>query len=77
MFSDIFFAFCTLLILVLIFGETHKEIRFYRLMTDKKKYWRECFPRYLKSLKREMLIVAIGLVLIIAFGLMFPSHSID
>ena len=43
------------------------EIRFYRLMADKTKYWEECFPRFLSNTKKSFIKVAFGFGLIIAW----------
>lgn len=56
-------ALALLFLLALVFGD---EIRFYRLMTDKKKYWAECFPRYWEKLKRDAFKITIGLAIIFA-----------
>jgi hypothetical protein len=63
MFPYIFSALCIVFLLALVFGD---EIRFYRLMTDKKKYWAECFPRYVAKLKRDAFKITIGLAIIFA-----------
>lgn len=41
-----------------------EEIRFYRLMIDKNKYWNECFPRFLSRAKRNIFKFALGIVLL-------------
>lgn len=59
----IFSGLGLLFFLFLIFGD---EVRLYRLMTDKKKYWAECFPRYRAKLKRDISTIAVGLAVIFA-----------
>lgn len=61
------YLFFTIGVIFFAYMLLEDEIRFYRLMSDKKKYWEECFPRFLSNTKKSFIKVLIGILLIIAW----------
>lgn len=58
------YLFFTIGVLFVAYMLLEDEIRFYRLMSDKKKYWKECFPRFLSNLRTSLVKFVIGIALI-------------
>ena len=63
-YAYLFFAIAVLFFAYMLLED---EIRFYRLMSDKRKYWEECFPRFMSNTKKSFIKVVFGFALIIVW----------